>query len=430
MPVPVPVFKFFRVGLAGLFISSGFAQSYLSLEDAINLAIGKNYQLSISHDQTKAAANNVTSGQGGFLPSASANLTQVGKINGRDPQTRLGVSANWLVFDGFQTYHAVQKLKSQERSTLLDERLTLESLIESVMTEYYDIVQQKQKLGAIQELLAVSEERAKLAHAKLEIGAGSRLELFQSQADLNQDSSNYLNQDASLRHAKARLNQLLTREPAMDFQVSDSIPLNVFNPVEEWRKILPENNTSIAAARSRREAATASVKVAQGQWLPSLNSGLAYSAAPKALNHSAKVQGSDLTYNLNFSIPLFNKLATSTGITRSRVELRQEETRVKLAESNAQAEFEKAQIQYQSGLQLIRLEDRNLQVARLQAEGAQERYRLGASTPLEFRDAQTKLLDAQVRLITARQKAKQAETALQKLAGLLVKQAPVIAEGK
>jgi outer membrane protein TolC len=312
----------------------------------------------------------------------------------------------------------------QGKSALLENRAALESLIESVVIAYYDIVQQKQKLEAIQDLLSVSQERSKLANAKMEIGSGSRLEFLQSQADLNQDSSSYINQEVSLRGAKVKLNQIMARDPVVDFQVSDSIPLDFEQPLVEWRKILLENNTAVAAAKARRDAASAGIKEARGHWLPSLNTGLAYSTAPEALNSAPASYSGDLTYSVMLNLPLFDRLATPTGISRAKLEWHQAETRVRLAESEALAGFELARSQYESGLRLVALEERNLQVSRLQAEGAQERYRVGASTPLEFRDAQTRLLDAQVRLITARQKAKQAETALQRLAGLLVKKVP------
>ncbi len=77
----------------------------------------------------------------------------------------------------------------------------------------------------------------------------------------------------------------------------------------------------------------------------------------------------------------------------AQVGVRSGETRVKQAESQAASEFEQARSQFETAVRRISLEERNLQVSRLQAEAAQERYKLGASSPLEFRDAQTRLLD-------------------------------------
>jgi outer membrane protein TolC len=291
------------------------------------------------------------------------------------------------------------------------------------MVAYYDIVQQKQRMTAIGGLLAVSGERAELAQAKLEVGAGSKLEQLQALADLNQDSSSWLDQNLALERAKVRLNTLLAREPALDFDVADSIPLASDPPLDEWRAALPERNASVALARARKNAAAYSLDEARGARLPSLGANMGWTAVPEALNAEGDSRGWG-TYGIGLSIPLFDRFRASTAIKQARIDLRSGKTRVAQAEAQAAADFEVARRQYTLGRKRMALEERNLQVARLQAEAARERYKVGVSSPLEFRDAQTRLLDAEGRLITARQSAKQAEAALQRIAGALVRQAP------
>lgn len=399
------------------------APALLNLEAAIRLALENNYSLSLAKDESASAAAARRGGGGSFLPSASADLTHSGPLplEGESPTTSVGASANWVVFDGFRNINGYKRLKSQEKSALLGERLALENLLENVLVSYYDLVQQKQRLAAIDDLLDVSQERARLAQAKLEVGAGSKLDQLQSLADLNQDSSTYLNQTVSLEKAKVRFNQLLARDPGSPFDVADSIPLEPALPLDAWAEGLPENNASIAQAKAGITASEYAVDEARGQWLPSLSTGVSYASTPEALN-SVQAGGRDgFAYSVRLSMPLFDRLATPTAVRRARINLRGDKTRLRQTEEQVAADFGQARIQYQAGLRQMRLEERNLQVARLQAEAAQERYKLGASSPLEFRDAQTRLLDAKVRLITARQSAKQAEAALQRLAGALVR---------
>lgn len=422
---PLPV-----LATAALLWSPIGAQPLLTLDEAIKVSLQNNYSLSLSHDQAAVATVNREGGRGNFLPSASAGISNSGNIDGSGSVTSLDASANWIVFDGFQTFHTYRQLESLDKGAHLQERAALESLMESVLDAYYDIVQQKQRLASIHELLAVSEERGKLATAKLEIGAGSRLDQLQSVADLNEDSSSFLAQEVSLRKAKISLNQLMARDPGLDFQVADSIPLESSQPLDEWRKNLMDNNSAVAAARAQRDAAVSGLGVARGNWLPTLSTGVSYSSSPGALNSDLATRNGGVTYRVDLSVPLFDKLATPTGVRRAKLGLHQEETRVKQAEADAIGQFEQARSQFESGLRQAALEERNLQVAKLQEEGARERYRAGASSSLEFRDAQQKLLDAEVRLITARQSAKQAEAALQRLSGLLIRQAPSPAEGK
>jgi outer membrane protein len=410
---------------AACFLGASFAEAELSLEEAIRLALENNHSLSIARDDAAIAANARRGGAGNFLPSASADLSHSGPLpHGGTPATSVGASVNWLFFDGLQNYHGYRRLQSLERSAELQERQEMEGLLETVVVSYYDLVQQKQRLAAIDDLMAVSLERARLSQAKLEVGAGSKLEQLQSLADLNEDSATYLRQTVSLAQAKVRLNQLLAREASLDFDVADSIPLEPALPLDEWRKSLLENNASVADARARKNTAALGVSEARGSWMPRLNAGVSYNAYPEALNSGNLSGRDDFSYRVNLSIPLFDRLATPTAVRQAKLNLRQGETGLRQAEAAVEADFEVARRQYDISVKQMSLEERNLQVSRLQAEAAQERYKLGASTPLEFRDAQTRLLDAEVRLITARQSTKQAEAALQRLAGVLVKRSP------
>ncbi|MEO6096219.1 MAG: TolC family protein [Fibrobacteria bacterium] len=407
-----------------------YAQSAtLELPEAIHLAVENNFALSLSQDRSDQASVSRAGGVGAFLPSANASVNHSGTFRDTAGQTTMGASANWLVFNGFQDYNGYRRLQAQERSARLEERQSLESLLETVVVSYYDIVQLKQKLNAIGHLLAVSQERATLSQAKLEVGAGSKLDQLQSLADLNEDSSTYLNQGSALAQAKVRLNQVLARDPALDFDVADSIPLDAAPPLDDWRKGVRENNSAIAAARVEKSAAASGLAAARGKWLPSVTTGLSFGTTPGRFQDEGFKNPDDWRYNVNLSVPLFDRLGTPTAVRSARLDVRSRETGLRQVESAAASDFEQARKQYETAMRRISLEGRNLQVARLQAEAAQERYKLGASSPLEFRDAQTRLLDAEGRLISARQSAKQSEAALQRLAGYLIRQAPGGSDG-
>ena len=398
------------------------AQSLLTPEEAVRVALKNNYSLSLSRDQTAEATVNRQSGIGPFLPGASASVNTSGAlIDTVTHVTTVGASINWQIFDGFQSYHSYQRLKSSEKAAELQERFTIETTVESVLNGYYAVVLQKQLLTAIRELTGVAEDQAKLAQAKAEVGSGSHLDQLQAVATLNQDSSSLLSQEISLRQAKIQLNQLLARDPAMEFETIDSIPVENSLPVATWKNSLGYNNTSILQANAQRNAIASGLSQARGIWWPSLSAGIGYSTTPSALNSGGTPAKSGTTYNVNLTVPLFDKLQAHQAVGDAKLELKQGETRLKLTEQNVRAEFEQDEQKYQSGLRQVDLETRNLEVAKLQAEAASERYKAGATTALEFRDAQRILLDARSRLINARQNTLQAELALKRLAGVMVR---------
>jgi outer membrane protein len=403
--------------------------SLLTSDEAVRLGLQNNYAIALARDQRDLAAGNRLAGIGPFLPTASASATHSGELHpGSGTSNSAGASVNLQLFNGFQSYYAYQRLKTQETAAGLQEQLAVESTLESILGSYYAIATQKRQIAALRDLLAVSRQRAALAEARLQVGAGSRLEQLQSQADLNADSSSLLSQEMSLREAKVRLNQLLARDPAEPFDVEDTIPVEPGLPVAAWRGRLLRNNTTLREARLQRSASETSLREARGGYSPTVSAGLAYRTSLDSLVNgggAGTITGSDaLTYSVSLSVPLFDGLRTRQSVVGNRIGLRRQETLLRQSEEQVRADFEQAEGRYALGLRQIALEEGNLEVARRQAEAAQERFRVGSSSSLEFRDAQQKLLSAQSRLAAARQSAKLSELALKRLAGALAAPVP------
>jgi len=416
---------FVCLGSLGAAATWGQALPVLTAEDAVRIGLQNNYSITLARDERDLAAGNRMAGVSPFLPTADASVTRSGELEpGSETQTSAGASVNLQLFNGFQSWYAYKRLKTEESAAGLREQIAIEGTLNSILSAYYTVATQKRQMEALKDLLAVSRQRAALAGARLQVGAGSKLEELQSQADLNADSSSMLSQQIALREAKVQLNQLLARNPSEAFDVEDSIPVEPALPVPAWREGLEEHNSTLREARLQRDISAGLVREARGGYSPTLSAGLAYRASLDSLSNGGglkSVTGSDaLTYSVTLSVPLFDGLRTRQNVVGSRIGARRQETLYKQSEEEIRAEFDQAEGRYALGLQQIALEEGNLEVARRQAEAAQERFRVGASSSLEFRDAQQKLLAAQSRLASARQSAKLAELSLKRLAGTLI----------
>src|SRR5690606_10351635 len=146
-----------------------------SANEAVRLGLANNFALSLVRDQTALAALDRQTGIGPFLPTVTGEAGHSGKFDSSAARTTVGVSASAQIFSGFQSTFAWRRLKAQETAAELREQAAVENTVESILSSYYDIAQQKRQLAAIREALAVSGERARLAAARLEVGAGSRL---------------------------------------------------------------------------------------------------------------------------------------------------------------------------------------------------------------------------------------------------------------
>ncbi len=393
------------------------------------MALRDNFALALVREETAQARLDRLTGLGPFLPTVTASADRGGELDGAPPpRTTVGVSANLELFSGFRSTFAYRRLGIQETAAGIRERGAVENTVEAVLAAYYDVALQQERLAALRETLAVSQERARLAEARRGVGAGSQLELLQALADRNADSSAVIEQELALGAARISLNGLLARGADEAFVVHDSIPVEEAPPVAAWRAALPERNAAIAAAREDRRAVESSLKEARSARLPTLTGSVGYSEAPDVLNDDATSSSGSATYGLRLSLPLFDALRTRQATGTAAINLRRSEIALRRIEQETAAAFSDAAARHAAGVHRMNLEERNLEVARLQAEAARERYRAGAAAPLEFRDAQQRLLAARVRLATARQSALRAGIALRRLSGTLAAPLPFTEE--
>jgi outer membrane protein TolC len=72
-------------------------------------------------------------------------------------------------------------------------------------------------------------------------------------------------------------------------------------------------------------------------------------------------------------------------------------------------------VSYLSGLDLIKLGQANMVIAKKNLDISLEKYKLGNITPLEIREAQRNYLDAQSKFFTAQYQSKLAEVTLKQI---------------
>ena len=86
---------------------------------------------------------------------------------------------------------------------------------------------------------------------------------------------------------------------------------------------------------------------------------------------------------------------------------------------NISAQLNSAYASFQTNLQLIKVEETNLEIARENLDITLAKFKIGTITTIEFRTAQQNYLDASVRYANAQYLAKLTEINLKELAGSL-----------
>ncbi len=414
---------------------SGFAQEKLSLQEAISIALQNNYDIKISKNDISIAKNNANIGNAGMLPTLTGTYSNGGSIQNtrqspatgaervitgaRSTNNDLGADLNWTVFDGFSMFANYDRLKELQKQGEATSRLAILTTVADVVTAYYDIVRQQQLLIAADSAMDVSVLRTNIAKTKLQLGRGSKLDVLTAQVDYNTDTSNYLQVKNALQVAKVRLNQILVRDISTSFAVSNSIEVDKGILFTSQAELAEKQNPNVQYAFINQRIAALNLKSIRGARYPaiSLNSGYSRSNSTTPTGFNQKFAANGFTYGVTASLNLFNGFLQRQQERNAKIEIETASLNLNKTKLDVNSQLLTAYQNYSTYLDLIKLEQRNVDIAKENLDITLAKYRLGSIAPLELREAQRNAIDAQNRFIEMQYQAKIAETTLKEISG-------------
>jgi outer membrane protein len=434
-PILIPI-SFFLI-----FYTSAMSQTKkLTLEEAIAVGLKNNFSILISANNQNIAQNNNTIGNAGFLPTLDANGTArenylsgnvedasggISKTDNAHSSTQnLGLSLNWTLFDGFQMFIQKDKLEALEKLGETSMRATIENIISEIIVSYYLIVQSKTRLGVLQDAINFSNTRKELAMNKYRLGLASELSYLQSITDLNADSAAYLRQQAGLKNAKADLNLLMIIDPALDYDVADTILFRNTLNYNELVTMLQTANSQIEIAKKNVEISKMNYRLTNSPKYPQINFFSNYNFTRSKYDYGQtrlnKSYGPIMGVGLSYSIfDGFNKRRNTANAL-----IQSESSEYQLQQTTKQIETLIYQLynDYLNNLKLVKFETENLKIAQQNTYIAYEKYRLGNLSDIDLRQIQLNQLEADNSLLLAQYQAKQVETELLRLSGKLIEE--------
>jgi outer membrane protein len=416
-----------------------FAQDTLELSNAIQIGLENNFNIKISEGQKKIASNDNTLGNAGILPTLDLSAAQRYTIentaqqfisgveqnvnDARSNNLTAGAIINWTIFDGTTMFYTKERLEELEKQGIAFNEAVVQNIIALIGKEFYTVALEQIRLELLLENISLSEARMLIAKNKYELGKAAKMEYLQAQVDLNNDKSNYMIQQEQLAASKTALNELLGRDVTIDFYVVFDPELNTELQFEELRTNMQSRNPELLALSYQVNASQLVQKELFGQRLPQLdvNFGYNYARSEAQAGFLLNRRSSGINYGVSASWNLFNGLNLNRQIQNARITaentaLNYEAIKLSL-EKNLYAIF----IKYQNNIQLREMEVDNKEVAQENNEIAIERYSVGKSSPLELREAQLNLLQANLRLLNTAYVIKTGEIDLLQIAGLLVR---------
>ena len=413
------------------------AQERLSLEQAVQLALENDFDIKLNKNDVEQAKNNVSRANAGMLPVVTGNFSTNNTVSNTkqtlssgQTQQRTGAKnsnlaygpvLNWQVFDGFEMFARYDRLKELEQLGEANFKLTVQNTLADVINNYYDLVSQQQQIKALSGALDISRLRLKNSNNRFKIGKAAKLEVLAASVDLNADTTNLLRQIDVYRSTKIRLNELLAREISTEFKVSDTIIIGNNLLLSELQASASQLNPNLQSALINRRIAEINLKEVKANRYPdvNINSGYNFSKSTSELGFARSSTGRGFNYGLTASVNIFNGFLQKRNEKNASLQIENSKIQFDKITQNVTSQLTSLYQTYITNLELVRLEQENLGVAKQNMDITLEKFRIGSVAPLEFREAQRNYIDANARFTNSQFEAKLAEIALLQLSGKL-----------
>lgn len=430
----------YKLGLLFFGLSSGlYAQSILTIEDAIKTGLEKNYTVLIVKNEQEIAKVQNNFGNAGMSPTVSVNgnlnLANVnshqefntGIIQDRNgaQSNNTGASANvgWMVFDGFKMFAIKKRLSQNEQLSALELKQQMENTVYEIIAAYYSIVKTSELIKAAKQNLSIYEERKKIAKLKFDIGSDSKMDVLLSQSDENRAKSSIIQFELQLLNAKTQLNNLLSKPVDTEFTTTDSIIVN-YNPnIDELKKNASKSNSSILISKQNELIVSQSIKEARAANLPFVQLNAAYNFT-RAQSQAGVVflsRQAGLNGGVTAGWLLFNGTKNSKLVKERNILYLNQKYTTEQIQQQIDGQVYNSYKAYLLNKTIVDLEYQNLTDSKEVLNVSIERYKIGKTNLLETIETQKNLEDAQIRYIEALYAIKMAETDLLKANGSLIK---------
>ena len=415
------------------------AQELLTPENAVALAISKNFDIVIAKNEADIAKINNNKATAGMLPRINVttgdvfNLSNINQkfTTGQEVKKNwvpvnsfnAGLNLNWTIFDGLKMFATKDRLAALQSLGEIQLKNQIQEVVAQVLNAYYEVVRQKQQIKALNESAAISVERVSLSQKKLDVGYSDKTPLLQAKVDYSAQQINILKQETVLQQTKVSLNQLLGRDANIEFEVLDTIEVNYVPNLQNIKDTTLAENFSIQSAEKNIEIAKLQHKESNSQRLPSINFNTGYLFTQN--NSKAGLQLFNRSYGptvgLNATIPIFNGGMVKKQLESSAVNIAIQQIQLDQIKNELDSKILTAYKNFDYATKMLKLNEENVKVAQENVQITLERYRLNQSNSIEIKQAQGSYEDALYNVILARYNAKTAEIELKKLSNDLVK---------
>jgi outer membrane protein len=335
------------------------------------------------------------------VPLARPSPTPVTSPELSDISYTISVLGTQLVFNG-TTWPSIRGTFFQRDSAYFAFRNTLDLLIATVKTQFYQIVVNRELVKVNEESVSLLESQLKDQQNRFEAGTVPRFNVLQADVALHNQLPLLITAQNNLRISKLTLARTL----GLDFQPrrGESSPLEVVGEMPyipraialaEAIELGKERRPFLKQARANVLNQLEQVRATAGQYLPTITTTGGHEWVSSPTNSSFDDISKGWIAQVQGSLPVWDSGSIAGQVIQQRALLSQAKITYDDGVRQVELEIQQAYSNLQQNRELIQSQEKNVELAEEALRLAKARLDAGAGVQLDVLNAQVQLLTAQ-----------------------------------
>ncbi|MCD8206956.1 MAG: TolC family protein [Bacteroidales bacterium] len=415
--------------ILGIAVSAA-AQGQWTLDSCINYALERNISLQQSRLSAESAEVDVYAAKGQLLPNLSFSTQQSlinrpyqessSTVSGSEILTtnaktsytgNYGLNAGWTVYEGSINRNTVKQNKISSEISQLDVENTANSIQESIVQNYMQILYAIESVRVNENTLETSTAQRDRGRELFNVGSISKVDLAQLEAQVSQDNYQLVSSKTQLANYRLQLKQLLEIEGDYEMElyvpeIDDGVVLSLVQDKQSVYLSALDSRPEIAASRLNLDASQLAIKIAKGGYIPriSLSAGISTNhTSGTDFNFTEQLKrGWNNTLGLTISVPIASNRQNKSAVQRAQIQYKNSELDLAQQEKDLYQKIEGYwldAISYQQ--QYVAAKD-NTASAETSYELVTEQFNHGLVSTIDLLQEKNNFLSAQQQLLQAK----------------------------
>ncbi len=412
--------------------SNSKAQETIDLNEAVNIAVKNNTNISTLEKSLEIQRLSTNSAKGNLYPDLSLtagwgrnNTYSDGTVvfqNGVPIQVPeqdswinnfgVGVNSSVTLFNGFSNLTQIDLSEENETSVILQLDKQRYDLVFNINNVYFDILKKEKIVTVNEENLNDSKLQLDRIKEFMDVGKVTMTDVYRQDVQVAQNELAVERSKNEYRKSKVDLLLAMNTDMSTEFAVSDK---NIKTDLSqsELQGVLSRNSNTEAllnkalANRYDYKLSEQGIRINETQYkidqknlyFPVISAYGNYNL--NASNISDILGSRSFNFGLNLSYPIFQGFSMSNKMQSTEIQIKQKQDEIQLLKQQIRSEIKKSYIDLETQFKQIEILERNIVSAEQDKLLSDENYRVGLGTLLDAQTAATKLNTLRIDLINA-----------------------------